>query len=35
MVELDTHRIVDVLESRDSEEVTKWLKTYPNITVIS
>lgn len=35
MVELDTHRIVDILESRDSEEVAKWLQTYPNITVIS
>lgn len=35
MVELDTHQIVDILESRDSEAVTRWLKTYPNLTVIS
>lgn len=35
MVELDTHRIIDILESRESDEVRKWLQTYPNITVIS
>lgn len=35
MVELDTHRIIDILELRESDEVRKWLQTYPNITVIS
>lgn len=35
MVDLETHQIVDILESRDSEEVAKWLKTFPQIKVIS
>lgn len=35
MVDLDTHRVVDLICSRDSEEVTSWLKTFPNLEVVS
>lgn len=35
MVDLDTHRVVGLICSRDSEEVTSWLKTFPNLEVVS
>lgn len=35
MVDLDTHRIIDILPSRDTKLVEEWLKTYPNLQVIS
>lgn len=35
MVDWDTHRIIDMIPSRESIEVRVWLSTYPNITMIS
>lgn len=35
MVDIDTHKIVDMIESRDLDAVTKWLKSYPNLEVVS
>lgn len=35
MVDLDTHRIVDIIDTRETTEVATWLKTYPNLEVIS
>lgn len=35
MVDLNTHRIVDLLPSRESIDVANWLKEYPNIVVVS
>lgn len=35
MVDLDTHRIIDLLPSRETQDVQEWLKTYPNIRIIS
>lgn len=35
MVDWDTHRIVDMIQSRESNEVGQWLSTFPNITMIS
>ena len=35
MVDAEGHRIVDMLPSRDSAEVTQWLKTFPNLSVVS
>lgn len=35
MIDWDTHRIVDMLPSREPNEVGKWLATYPNIQMIS
>lgn len=35
MVNLDTHKIVDIIDSRETKQVEEWLKTFPNLTVIS
>ncbi|MHB8065929.1 MAG: ISL3 family transposase [Ruminiclostridium sp.] len=35
MIDIETRRVVDLLESRESEVVSEWLKTYPNIQVVS
>ena len=36
MIDIDTHKIIDLLESRqEDDDVTQWLKTYPNLEVIS
>ncbi|SET66072.1 Transposase [[Clostridium] polysaccharolyticum] len=35
MIDLETHRVVDIMNSRETEKVAEWLKTYPNIQVIS
>ena len=35
MVDAETGRIVDMLESRESTQVSKWLATYPNIKVVT
>lgn len=35
MVDLETHRIIDILDSRETSKVADWLKTYPNLEVIS
>ena len=35
IVDIDTRRVVDMLESRETEDVAKWLKTYPNIKVVA
>lgn len=35
MVDFEKHQIIDILESRDTEQVEAWLGTYPNIQVVS
>ena len=35
MIDLDSHRIIDILDSRDKEPIIEWLKNYPNIKVVS
>jgi len=35
MVDLDTHRIVDLIPSRETSDVARWLKEYPNIAIVS
>ena len=35
MVDAETGQIVDILESRESTEVSKWLAMYPNLKVVS
>lgn len=35
MVDINSHRIIDLLDSRDKEPVTQWLKSFPNLEVIS
>ncbi len=35
MVDIDTHCVIDLLASREVEEVAEWLKSYPNLRVVS
>ncbi|MFZ5989816.1 MAG: transposase [Bacillota bacterium] len=35
MVDISTHQILDIISSREYEAVCEWLKTYPNLHVIS
>lgn len=35
MVDIDTCRIVDIIESREMEDVSKWLSEFPNIKFVS
>lgn len=35
MINIDNHQIVDILDSRELENVAEWLKKYPNIQVVS
>nr|WP_257148825.1 ISL3 family transposase [Bacillus thuringiensis] len=35
MVNIDTHKIVDLIPSRDLEDVTAWLKTFPYLQIVS
>jgi len=35
LIDIETRNIVDIIESRDSHVVSEWLKTYPNIEVVS
>lgn len=35
MIDIETHRVIDLIPSRDCEEVVKWLKSYPNLHVVS
>ena len=35
MVDLESHRIIDIIDTCETKEVAEWLKTYPNIEVIS
>ncbi len=34
MIDAKTNRLIDMLESRDTEDVIKWLKEYKNIKVV-
>lgn len=33
MVDIETHRVIDLIPSRECEDVVEWLKTYPNLKV--
>lgn len=35
MIDIDTHRVIDMIFSRELNDVTKWLKTYPNVQIVS
>lgn len=35
MIDINTHRIVDMIESREYEVVSEWLKSYPSLEVVS
>lgn len=35
LVDIDSHRIIDILDSRETEKVEEWLRGYPNLQIIS
>ena len=35
MVDINTHRIIDLLPSREIKDVTEWLKSFPNLKIVS
>ncbi|XBX07165.1 transposase [Enterocloster clostridioformis] len=35
MIDIDTHRIIDLLPSREIEDVTDWLSSFPNLIIVS
>ena len=35
MVDIDTHKVVDMIESREMDDVIRWLSEYPNLRVVS
>lgn len=35
MIDIDTHNVLDMIPSRDYEDVRQWLKTYSNLQVVS
>ena len=35
MVDIHTHKIIDMIGSREQDKVIEWLKSYPNIEVVS
>lgn len=35
LIDMDTHRVVDLLNSREKDDVSQWLRQYPNISVVS
>ena len=35
MIDIDTHRIVDMINSREYNDIVTWLKTFPNLQVVS
>ena len=35
MIDIDTHRVIDLLPSREIEDVSKWLSSFPNLEIVS
>ena len=35
MVDIDTHRIIDLLPSREVDDVAQWLSSFPNLEIVS
>lgn len=35
MIDIETHKIIDIINSRDLEDVKQWLSTYKNLQVVS
>ncbi len=35
MIDIDTHRIIDLLPSREIEDVAGWLSGFPNLKIVS
>ncbi|WP_168944231.1 transposase [Clostridium cochlearium] len=35
MIDIESHKIIDIIFSRENNDVSEWLKSYPNIKVVS
>jgi transposase len=35
MIDIETRKIIDMIESREREKVTEWIRSYPNIEVVT
>lgn len=35
MVDIDTHKVIDIINSKELEDVKKWLDTYRNLNIVS
>lgn len=35
MIDIETHKVIDMIDSRDTEKVTEWLESYPNLEIVS
>ena len=35
MIDIENHKIVDIIESRKDRDVATWLKTFPNLELVS
>ena len=35
MVDLESHKIIDMIASRNVNDVRKWLAEYPNVEIVS
>ncbi|WP_257155359.1 transposase [Bacillus cereus] len=35
MVDIETHKIIDLIPSRDLDDVIAWLKTFPHLKIVS
>ena len=35
MIDIDTHRIIDLLPSREIGDVAEWLSSFPNLEIVS
>ena len=35
IIDINSHKIIDMINSRDYEKVTSWLKEFPNLKIVS
>jgi transposase len=35
MIDIETHCVIDMIESRKKDDVSKWLETFPNLQIVS
>lgn len=35
MIDIDTHRVIDLLPSREIEDDAQWLSSFPNLKIVS
>lgn len=35
MINIDSHKIIDMIESKELNAVKTWLSSYPNLSIVS